>query len=238
MKKIDKKVKKEKNKKFSFSTKFNEINKVVGEKLSFDNIYHNASNNELTNSFNEQNLKIILSGIYKFFIISDILILTFMFFASIFLNAKTGYYLNFIQFDQYNSLFIPGVIFGLLSFLLYIPNISYSIAIFVKLFIMKKNFKNLNFYVHSLLNILNLFVIVVSLISIFLDYKLIFIAEIVMIFHFLIIFYLKIDEKYEMNFTFIKKLNEKILSKNINFSVKKSNFSFRKNKSKSKNNNI
>lgn len=198
----------------SFKSSFDNLGEK--SKKSFSAFYKGFFKNSFLDSFSEKWLKRKISKIYRYVVISDIFILVFMFFSSVFLNAKSGYYLDSIHFDRYNSLYVPGIIFGLFAFIVYMPNITYSVAIFVKLFILKKEFKNLNFYVHSLLSIFNFLIILVSILSIFVEYRFVFLIELIMIFHFIIGVYLKLDEKYEMNFTFIKKLNDKILSKDFN----------------------
>ncbi|MDE5767139.1 MAG: hypothetical protein K2H56_01175 [Malacoplasma sp.] len=43
------------------------------------------------------------------------------------------------------------------------------------------------------------------------NYRLIYILEIILIFHTLVSLYIYLDDKYELDFEFVKKINKKIL---------------------------
>lgn len=143
----------------------------------------------------------------------NISLLILMFFCSIFVNAKTGYYLNTLHFDQYNALLIPGIVFGSLALILFLIAVFISTMLWVKNFILKKNFKNLLFFSYLFLNLLNFCIFILMIIFTVLNYRLIYVLEIALIFSTLVSLYIYLDDKYELNFEFIKKINKKILKK-------------------------
>ncbi|BAC44222.1 hypothetical protein D8X55_00805 [Malacoplasma penetrans] len=154
----------------------------------------------------------------KFFFVSSIVLLVSMFFCSAFLGAKVGYYINSVHLDQYNSLLIPGSIIGILSFFLFMINSIYQLLIFLKLYVAEKKIKNLRFFAYVGVLSIDLLIILLSLVLIIVDHRLIFITEIILVFYSLICSFLYFDEKYDLDFEFIKKMNNKIIS---NFNIDK-----------------
>ncbi|MDE5545348.1 MAG: hypothetical protein K2I76_01910 [Malacoplasma sp.] len=141
----------------------------------------------------------------------DISLLIIMFFCSIFVNAKTGYYLDSLHFDQYNSLLIPGIVLGSFALILFLVMAFINAMLWVKLYILKKDFKNLLFFVYLSINALNFLMFLLLIIFATTNYRLVFILEIFLIFHTLASLYLYLDDKYDLDFEFIKKMNKKIL---------------------------
>lgn len=141
---------------------------------------------------------------------SDIFLLILMFFCSIFLNAKTGYYLDTLHFDQYNFLLIPGIVFGSIALVLFLIIWFCNAMLWIKVFILKKDFKNLLFYFYLSLNIVNFVIFIFMIVFSVIDYRLVYILEIILIFHTIGSLYIYLDNKYELDFKFIKKLNRKI----------------------------
>lgn len=148
----------------------------------------------------------------KFFFISSITLLISMFFCSVFFAAKVGYYINTVHLDQYNSLLVLGIIIGVLSLILFGINCVYTIFIFLKLYLFKKKTKNLRFYVYSIILGIDALITILLIVLLAINYKLIFIIEIILIFYSLLFAFLYFDEKYELDFKFIKKINNKIIS--------------------------
>ncbi len=134
-----------------------------------------------------------------------------MFFCSVFVNAKTGYYLDSLHFDQYNSLLIPGIILGSFALILFLTMAFFNFILFLKIFILKKDFKNLLFFLYLFINALNFLIFLFMIIFSAINYRLIYILEIILIFHTLVSLYIYLDDKYELDFEFVKKINKKIL---------------------------
>ncbi|MDE7112135.1 MAG: hypothetical protein K2N92_00895, partial [Malacoplasma sp.] len=124
---------------------------------------------------------------------------------------KTGYYLDSLHFDQYNSLLIPGIVLGSFALILFLVMAFINAMLWVKLYILKKDFKNLLFFVYLSINALNFLMFLLLIIFATTNYRLVFILEIFLIFHTLASLYLYLDDKYDLDFEFIKKMNKKIL---------------------------
>ncbi len=143
----------------------------------------------------------------------DISLLVLMFFCSVFVNAKTGYYLGTLHFDQYNSLLTPGIVLGSFALILFLIMAFINAVIWIKIFIPKKDFKNLLFFAYLSINILNFLMFLLMIIFSATNYRLIYILEIILVFHTLVSLYIYLDDKYELDFEFIRKINKKILDK-------------------------
>lgn len=141
----------------------------------------------------------------------SIALLIIMFFVSLSINAKVGYYLDGQHFNSYNKLLDSAIAFGVISLLIYLPIIIFNIGELISIFVYKQRISIFNFSLLSYLNLNNFVFIILIFVFSFVDYKLFFIFEILLIFVSLIFLYKKIDKTFEMDFYFIKKINSKFL---------------------------
>lgn len=225
LKKEKKALKKNKTKSVKENKSSDSFDKILN---SFDN-FQNKLLKDINSFFKEFFSKKYFARRYlkfqKFFFVSSIVLLVSMFFCSAFLGAKVGYYINSVHLDQYNSLLIPGSILGILSFFLFMINCIYQLMIFLRLYVAEKKIKNLRFFAYVSVLSIDLLITLLSLVLIIVNHRLIFITEIILVFYSLICSFLYFDEKYDLDFEFIKKMNNKIIKMNdkiiSNFNIDK-----------------
>lgn len=154
--------------------------------------------------------------IYKIIFYNTLTILGLMFFTSVFINAKVGYVLQGIHFNPYNSLLIPGIIFGVFALIIFIINEAYHIYEFIDICKQKPQISLFDFclFVFYLVFDLLMFILIITFSVI--NYKLFYVIEILLITYGLVVSYFFILINYSIDFKWYKKVR----AKNVNWSRK------------------